>query len=369
MVGVFRKTGKWTDTVYEFSTKPSYYSQALAMNLSHSELPKIGVVIPAYKVKDQIIWVINKIGGYVCRIYVVDDCCPQQSGAWVENQCTDERVQVITHVQNQGVGGALITGYKAALEQGMEIVVKVDGDGQMDPELIATFIAPILAGDADYTKGNRFFDLDSLDEMPKVRLFGNAILSFMNKLSSGYWDVFDPTNGYTAIHTEVLKHLPLEKISRRYFFESDMLFRLSTLRAVVVDIPMQSKYGEEVSNLKIKNIMGEFLFKNIRNMSKRIFYNYYLRGLSVASLELPIGIFMLSFGVIFGVKEWLESYSHNLTASAGTVMLASLPIILGVQFLLAFLNYDINSVPKKALHLSKLRIKEIHSYIGEKNAR
>lgn len=339
------------------------------MNSSPAGLPKICVVIPAYKVKDQIMWVINKIDDYVALIFVVDDCCPEQTGEWVKTQCTDHRVKVITHDENQGVGGALITGYRAALQQGMDIVVKVDGDGQMDPELISAFVAPILAGDADYTKGNRFFDLDSLFEMPRIRLFGNAILSFMNKMSSGYWDVFDPTNGYTAIHSELLKHLPLEKISRRYFFESDMLFRLSTLRAVVIDIPMKSKYGEEVSNLKIKKILGEFLYKNFRNMFKRIFYNYYLRGLSIASLELPLGVIMLTFGIVFGFSEWINASRQNLTASAGTVMLASLPIILGVQFILAFLNYDINSVPKKAFHLAKIRINQIHTRIGDKNAR
>lgn len=339
------------------------------MNSNYTALPKICVVIPAYKVKEQIMAVINQIEGYVTRILVIDDCCPDHTGEWVKSQCTDGRVEVITHQKNLGVGGALITGYRIALQQGMDIVVKVDGDGQMDPELIADFVAPILAGDADYTKGNRFFDLDSLVEMPKFRLFGNAILSFINKISSGYWDIFDPTNGYTAIHTELLKHLPLDKISRRYFFESDMLFRLNTLRAVVVDIPMHSKYGEEISNLKINKILFEFLYKNLRNMFKRIFYNYYLRGLSIASVELPLGIIMLIFGVVFGLGEWGESVTKNLTASAGTVMLAGLPIILGVQFILAFLNYDINSVPKKAFHLSKIRIDRIRTFIGEKNAR
>lgn len=349
--------------------RPLYLSQASFMNSSFTVLPKICVVIPAYKVKEQILSVINKIEPYVERIFVIDDCCPEHTGDWVKAQCSDGRVEVITHQKNQGVGGALITGYMAALQQDMDIAVKVDGDGQMDPELIAAFVTPILAGEADYTKGNRFFDLDSLIEMPKIRLFGNAVLSFMNKMSSGYWDIFDPTNGYTAIHTELLRHLPLEKISRRYFFESDMLFRLNTLRAVVVDIPMQSKYGTEISNLKINHVLGEFLYKNSRNMFKRIFYNYYLRGLSIASIELPLGMLMLIFGVAFGFEEWGESVTQNLTASAGTVMLAGLPVILGVQFILAFLNYDISSVPKKAFHLSKVRNNQIRKIMGEKNAR
>ncbi len=151
--------------------------------------------------------------------------------------------------------------------------MKIDGDGQMDPSLIPVFVFPIAAGEADYAKGNRFFDLETIRIMPKVRLFGNAVLSFMCKLSSGYWNLFDPTNGYTAIHADVARRLPFDKISRRYFFETDMLFRLNTLRAVVVDVPMEAKYGNEESNLKISRIVGEFFAKHVRNFLKRIFYN------------------------------------------------------------------------------------------------
>lgn len=178
---------------------------------------KIAVVIPSYKVVGHILNVINTIGPEVCRVYIVDDCCPDGTGAFVQANAKDDRVVVIYHKENQGVGGAVTTGYKAAIEDGMDIIVKVDGDGQMDPSLIPDFVAPIIDGEADYTKGNRFFDLEGIHAMPKVRLFGNAALSFMTKISSGYWDLFDPTNGYTAIHRDVARHLPLNKISRRYF--------------------------------------------------------------------------------------------------------------------------------------------------------
>src|SRR5690606_32052229 len=134
--------------------------------------------------------------------------------------------------------------------------------------LLPALVAPILAGDADYTKGNRFFDLAQIGRMPPIRIIGNAILSFMSKLSCGYWDMFDPTNGYTAIHARMARILPFEKISRRYFFETDILFRLNTFRAVVVDVPMDARYGEEVSGLRISRILGEFLFKHLRNLSK-----------------------------------------------------------------------------------------------------
>ncbi len=188
--------------------------------MTNSSPPKVAVVIPCYKVKNHILGVIGGIGPEVVRIYAVDDCCPDGSGDFIEANCSDERVIVLRHSENQGVGGAVMSGYRAAIDDDMEVIVKVDGDGQMDPSLIPDFITPILAGEADYTKGNRFFDLEEIRAMPRMRLFGNAMLSFMTKLSSGYWDLFDPTNGYTAIHVTVARHLPFKKISNRYFFRN-----------------------------------------------------------------------------------------------------------------------------------------------------
>ncbi|WP_427184288.1 glycosyltransferase family 2 protein [Bordetella bronchialis] len=315
-----------------------------------SEKPKVAVVIPAYKVRAHVLGVIADIGPEVDRIYVVDDACPEGSGDYVRANCTDLRVSVLRHGENRGVGGAVMSGYRAAIDDGYDVIVKVDGDGQMLPSLIPQFIAPILAGEADYTKGNRFFDLEALRAMPKVRLFGNAALSFLTKLSSGYWDVFDPTNGYTAIHRDVARHLPFHKISNRYFFETDLLFRLNTLRAAVVDIPMAARYEEEVSNLKISKVLFEFAGKHIRNFAKRIFYNYYLRDMSLASIELPIGCLSLAVGAYLGASRWLAALHSGIPTPTGTVVLSALGVILGVQFLLAFLAYDIASVPRRAMH-------------------
>nr|WP_217908596.1 glycosyltransferase family 2 protein [Pseudomonas simiae] len=314
-------------------------------------------MIPSYKVKSHILEVIRLIGPEVCKIYVVDDCCPDGSGDFVIQHCTDERVIVLRNPVNLGVGGAVMTGYRTAIADGIDIIVKIDGDGQMDPSLISDFVSPIIAGNADYTKGNRFFNLEKISEMPKIRLFGNAVLSFMTKLSSGYWELFDPTNGYTAIHSEVAKHLPLDKISQRYFFETDMLFRLNTLGAVVIDIPMDAKYEDEVSNLKVSKVIGEFLIKHIRNFGKRIFYNYYLRGMSLASIELPFGLILLTAGSTFGISHWIESLQQNVPTPAGTVMLSALPVIIGFQLLLAFIGHDISSSPRRAFHV--LRKKHI----------
>jgi glycosyltransferase involved in cell wall biosynthesis len=310
----------------------------------------VAVVIPSYKVTRHILGVIAGIGPEVARIYVVDDKCPDQSGAFVRANCQDARVAVIEHAHNQGVGGAVMTGYRAAIADGAAVIVKVDGDGQMDGRLIPDFVAPILAGEADYTKGNRFFDLEQIGAMPPMRLVGNAMLSLLTKLSSGYWDLFDPTNGYTAIHADAARHLPFEKISRRYFFETDMLFRLNTLGAVVTDVPMDAVYGDEVSNLKISRIATEFAAKHVRNFLKRLFYNYYLRNMSLASIELPLGVVLLLFGSIFGITHWIDALHHGQATPAGTVMVAALPVIMGVQLILAFLAYDIASVPRRPLH-------------------
>lgn len=312
--------------------------------------PAIGVVIPSYKVRRHILNVISRIGPECTRIYVVDDCCPENTGDYVAEHCKDPRTVVLRNHENLGVGGAVMVGYRAALSDEMEIIVKIDGDGQMAPELLPNFVAPIVAGYADYTKGNRFFDLTQISKMPAVRLMGNAALSFMTKLSAGYWDIFDPTNGYTAIHADVARHLPLEKISKRYFFETDVLFRLNTIRAVVLDIPMDAFYGEETSNLRISNIFPEFLFKHSRNIVKRIFYNYFLRDLSIASLELVAGLIMVGFGVAFSLTHWIRSAAEGVSTPVGTIMLAVMPILLGAQFLLAFLGHDISATPRTSMY-------------------
>lgn len=310
---------------------------------------KIAVVIPTYKAQNHILDVINAIGSEVEKIYVVDDFCPHNSGGFVITNCKDVRVTVIKHNKNQGVGGAVKTGYRAAINDGMSILVKIDSDGQMDPRLIPFFCEPIICGEADYTKGNRFFDLEKLHLMPKHRIIGNAALSLMTKFSSGYWNLFDPTNGYTAIHADVARHLPFDKISNRFFFETDILFRLNILRAVVVDIPMDAKYADEASNMKISSIFIEFIVKHLRNFLKRIFYNYYLRDMSLASIELLIGILLLTFGSIYGSYSWILFSQLDMPTPAGTVMLSALPIIIGIQLLLNFISYDIATIPTRPL--------------------
>jgi len=312
--------------------------------------PVIAVVIPSFRVAGQILDVVKGIGPEVAHIFVVDDACPEESGKLVQEKSVDPRVKVIFHHENQGVGGAVVTGYKAALETKSEIVVKLDGDGQMDPTKITTLIDPIVRGEADYTKGDRLDSLTGLSQMPSIRLIGNAGLTLLNKISSGYWNIKDPTNGFTAIHVDVLKTMQLDMLSKRFFFESDMLFRLNIFRAVVVDVPIAARYSDEQSNLRILKVLLQFPWKLFVNFHKRLFYNYYLRDISAASIELPIGIVLWWFGFIFGINAYFDSTTTGQPATVGTVMLSVLPLILGFQLLLAFISFDVDNVPAKPKH-------------------
>lgn len=307
---------------------------------------RMAVVIPSYRVKDHILEVLAGIGPEVEKIYVIDDACPEASGEFVLEHNKDKRVQVIRHDLNLGVGGAVVTGYKAALQDQMDVVVKVDGDGQMNPALISTIARPVLEGNADYAKGNRFDSLENLFTMPKIRILGNAVLSLWSKLSSGYWSVTDPTNGYTAIHRKALEAVSLDKLRKSYFFESDLLFRLSIVNAVVMDVPMVSVYGEEKSHLRIRKVLFEFPWRHTVNLHKRVLYKYYLRGWSIASFELPLGLALTIFGAWFGLARFAEASDAGRATTAGQVTLSAVALILGVQLLLSFLSYDVQSEPR-----------------------
>ena len=310
---------------------------------------RIAVAIPCYKVTQHVLGVIAAIGPEVHAIYAVDDACPDHSGNFIQTHNQDPRVKVLFNPENRGVGGAIVTAYKAAIADGMDIVVKIDGDGQMNPALLPKFIRPLRRGEADYTKGNRFFRPESVQAMPPVRLFGNAVLSFMTKLSCGYWNLMDPTNGYTAARTCVLAELPLDKLEKRYFFETDMLFRLNTLRAVVKDIPMDSVYADEESNLKIGKVLPEFLKKHASRLWRRYVYNYFVRDFNVGTLYSLFGVLLLTVGTTFGAMHWLDSALSKHPATSGTVMLAALPVLIGIQFLIAFLHYDVSNLPTDTL--------------------
>ncbi len=309
----------------------------------------VWLVVPCYKVRGHILRVIAKAPAWIEGIVCVDDACPENSGDFIAAEATDPRVIVIRLPKNQGVGGATLAGYGEAVRRGARVLVKVDGDDQMDLGYAAQLVAPILLGEADYAKGNRFTSISHLTAMPTVRVLGNAMLSFLAKLSTGYWNIFDPTNGYTAIEANVARLVMQKQVSRRFFFETDLLYHLGTLRAVVRDVPMPARYADEVSNIRIGQIVGPFAVKHARNFGQRIIGQYFVRDFSAASLELVFGLFFLLFGFAYALSYFANRIPGQ-SASAGVVMLAALPVILGVQFLLQAVNFDVLNVPSRPIH-------------------
>lgn len=320
------------------------------MGMENTTRPSVAVVIPCYKVSTKILGVLSSIGPEVSRIYVVDDQCPEKTGSMVQARQQDSRVKVIFHEKNLGVGGATLTGFHAALDDGIDIAVKVDGDGQMDPALVPLITEPLLAGQADFAKGNRFHTPRNLRQMPTVRLAGNAGISFIAKLTNGYWNVMDTTNGFIGIHTSLLPFLDTDKIEKRYFFENDLLFRLSLVRAVVHEIPMLAHYGDEVSNLSVTRSLLTFPAKFFTRFWKRIFYRYFLRDFNAASLLMVLGTLLTVGGISFGLYKWHLAEQAGVTATSGTVMLAGLPVILGFQMLLYAVLFDTTAVPTQPIH-------------------
>jgi dolichol-phosphate mannosyltransferase len=310
----------------------------------------VWMVIPCYKVRAHILDVLAKVPSWVDGVVLVDDKCPQQSVAFAAENWSDTRLHTLYNEKNLGVGGAVLAGYAHAAKLGAQIIVKVDGDDQMDLRMMPALVAPIVAGLADYTKGNRFSSLSHVHGMPPARIFGNSMLSLMSKASTGYWNMFDPTNGYTAIEGRVAAELAGKTIARRYFFESDLLYHLGTIRAVVKDIPMRSRYGSEESSLRIFRVILPFLYYHARNSVKRFIGQYLVRDFSVASVEVIAGVVAITIGAWVGL-DWLLSRPDSSTAaSAGVVMAAVAPFIIGVQFLLSALNFDVLNVPKEPIH-------------------
>lgn len=304
---------------------------------------RVAVIIPCFRVKNHILSVISSIGPEVSDIIVVDDLCPEESGKFVEANVRDPRVRVTYHTSNMGVGGATKTGYDYAVDLGATVLIKMDGDGQMDPRNIKALIVPILSGDADYCKGNRFHSPTALKGMPFVRLFGNGVLSFLTKFSTGYWKLMDPTNGFTAIHARVYGVLEPQKIDNRYFFETDILYRLHLVGAVVRDIPMASIYGSEKSNLRISRQLFTFAKKHIVRVCKRILYDYFIHDFNVGSAQLFFGALCFFYGLFFGLYLWFSGMVTGQSAELGTIMFSVIPLIIGFQLLLSALNYDISS--------------------------
>ncbi len=309
---------------------------------------RIAVVIPAYKVEAHIESVIRGMPSFISDIIVVDDASPDRSGA-IARGLQDPKVHLIVRDANGGVGAAVMTGYREALRLGVDIVLKIDGDGQMDPSYAIDLVEPIVYGRADYTKGNRFIYSRHLTQMPFRRRLGNMGLSFLTKASSGFWEVFDPTNGYTAVSAAALEALDWERVHPRYFFETSMLIELNLARAVVQDVFIPARYGDERSSLSEWRALLEFPGRLLSGFLRRIWLEYFVKEFSPVALFLLVGLPLALFGMVWGTARWIQSGLTGVEASTGTVMIAVLPLILGVQFLLQAIVIDIQNPPRSPL--------------------
>jgi glycosyltransferase involved in cell wall biosynthesis len=307
--------------------------------------PKVAVVVPCYRVREKIVGVVESLIGRVDYIFAVDDKCPEKSGEWLRENCRHPSLRVLFHEVNQGVGGAMITGYEAALETDAEVVVKMDGDGQMDARFLPRLIAPLLAGKADFAKGNRFFDLRALRSMPRTRRIGNFGLTLLTKAASGFWHLSDPTNGYFALRRGALGLVNFHLLDRRYFFEISLLVQLNVVRAVAVDVPIPAIDGDENSSLNPMRALVTFPGKLLGGFMHRIWWRYFIYDINIVSVFLVAGLFLFLGGGTFGAWRWSANVAEGINQSAGTVALAMLPMLLGFQMLLQAMVLDVMDKP------------------------
>lgn len=312
--------------------------------------PSVFVVIPAYNAAAHLEKVVAGVLPLADGVIIVDDCSTDATAQIATHLEADyASIRVVRHTANQGVGGAVLAGYNLAVESGAGVVVKMDSDDQMDPAFLPMLVKPILNKQADYVKGNRFLHDHELQHMPAHRRFGNMGLSFLTKLASGYWNIFDPSNGYTAISGGLIRMLDPARIDRRFFFETSLLLELGRLRAVVQDVSIPARYQEEISSLSEWKTLVEFPPKLVRGFFRRVAYQYFLRDFTAVSLFLVTGLAGVLFGLVWGIVKWVQGSLAGMPATTGTVMIAVLPLILGMQLLLQAAVLDIQNVPKDVI--------------------
>lgn len=299
----------------------------------------VAIVIPAFRAEQFILDVLARVPDQVKEIFVIDDCCPSSTGE-VASTSPDPRVTVVRNAKNLGVGGATKVGLLLAMQKGHDLIAKVDADGQIDPKLIVPALELMTKNDLDIVKGSRFHHREDIREMPFLRLIGNSALTLMSRISTGYWKLNDPTNGFIILTASVARRLRLEKISDRYFFESDLVFRLGLVGARLGHLPMKATYGAEKSGLNLARAVPTFLIGHLRNLLKRIALQYFVLEWNAGTLFLTSGAILASIGTIQLSNLLLEMSIRTTAAPAGSVMMAAVPLILGYQSLLSFLAFD-----------------------------
>lgn len=300
---------------------------------------RVAVVVPAYKEEALIGATIRSMPPLVDHVVVVDDCSPDAT-AERARAAADDRTEVLSLPQNLGVGGAVLAGHRRALELGADVSVVMAGDGQMDPEHLPQLLDPIASGQVQFTKANRFYGRGSFAGMPRTRVIGNIALSFFTKAASGYWNLFDPQNGYTAIHREALERVPFDLIAPRYDFENDLLIQLNILRVPARDVPVPAKYGDEVSGMNLATVGPRIAGRLFRGFWTRIWWKYVLQSFSPVALLLFAGLALTSFGLLVGLWVLWHTLGPPI-ASAGSVILCVGPLLSGIHMLLFAMLLDI----------------------------
>jgi glycosyltransferase involved in cell wall biosynthesis len=308
---------------------------------------KVAVVIPCYGVSRHIVDVVRTLPDLVDRVVLVDDGSPDDLAGAV-GALLSERIVLLRHPTNQGLARAMVTGFQKAIALGVDVVVKLDGDGQMDPAQMPRLLAPIASGDADFAKGNRFVHRRHLHGMPTLRLLGNLGLSFMTKAASGYWHIFDPTNGYLALRRELLEEMDLDRLGPHYFFECSLLVEAYHAGAVVRDVAIPSQYGSEESSLSVVHTAIDFPFRLAHAFARRILLRYFLRDFTPVALFLLAGVALTGFGLGFGLYSWFERMGTNQVTPTGTIIVAALPLLVGTELLIQATVMDIGGAPTKS---------------------
>jgi glycosyltransferase involved in cell wall biosynthesis len=302
----------------------------------------VAVVVPAYDEEALVATTIRGVPGFVDRIIVVDDASRDGTAA-AAREVGDPRVEVVTHERNLGVGAAIVTGYQHAVAAGSEVTCVMAADNQMDAADLEKIALPVARGEVDYAKANRLISGEAWQVIPRSRYLGNAVLSFLTKIASGYWHVADSQSGYTAASREMLEQLDLHRIYRGYGFPNDMLVHLNVWNARVRDIPSRPVYNVgETSGIKIRKVIPRISWLLLKGFFWRMKEKYVIRDFHPLVFFYALGFLMTLLGLGLGIAEVVLRIMGN-EVSVGTVVLVSLLLIFGSQFTLFAMWFDMES--------------------------
>jgi len=303
---------------------------------------RVAVVVPAYREEHLVQTTLRGIPDVVDRVFVVDDASPDGT-ADRAREAADARTEVIVHERNGGVGAAIVTGYKRALAEGIDVTVVMAADNQMDPAELVTLVEPVARGEADYAKANRLFTGEAWSIIPRTRYLGNAVLSLLTKIASGYWHVADSQAGYTALGLSALRQLDLDRIYRRYGFPNDMLVHLNVINARVRDVPSRPIYGVgERSGIRLRKVVPRISWLLVKGFFWRMREKYVIRDFHPLVFFYALGFLMLAIGLALGIAETVLRILGNQITTA-TIVLVALLLVSGSQFTLFAMWFDMES--------------------------